>query len=144
MVQFIETAQDMHIQNYLGTQLYKKLQSLIVSGEIDDAGNEAYRELLSDYIKPMLAWYTQSEYIPFAAYTMSNGGIFKHRSENSDEISREEIAGLASRANDKALFYTDRFLNYICANKSDFSEYNESTDDMSPDKDISSFGWFLG
>ena len=38
IVQFVEVAQDTHIQNYLGGKLYKKLQELIVDGELDDAG----------------------------------------------------------------------------------------------------------
>ncbi len=41
MLQFIETAQDMHIQNYLGTTLYKKLMNLVYDGTIIDAGNES-------------------------------------------------------------------------------------------------------
>ena len=67
MIQFIETAQDMHIQNYMGTALYKKVQSLIVADTIQDVANQKYKLLLDDYIKPMLAWFTQAEYIPFAA-----------------------------------------------------------------------------
>ncbi len=144
LIHFIEVAQDMHIQNYLGTSLYKKIQSLITGGTIGDAENEKYRDLLDDYIKPMLAWFTQAEYIPFAAYTLSNGGLFAHRSENGDSLDRETIAGLASRANDKASFYAQRFIEYMCDNGKNFEEYQESSQDMSPDKDIDSFGWFLG
>lgn len=144
MIQFIETAQDMHIQNYMGTALYKKVQSLIVADTIQDVANQKYKLLLDDYIKPMLAWFTQAEYIPFAAYTLSEGGLFKHRSENSDEVDRVEIAGLASRANDKASFYAERFVEFMCDNSNDYPEYNLGSQDMEPDKDVDSFGWFLG
>lgn len=146
MLQFIETAQDMHIQNYLGTKLYKKLQQLVVDGTIEDAANVNYRDLLDDYIKPMLAWFTQAEFIPFAAYTLSEGGLFKHRSDNSDTIDRVEIAGLATRANDKASFYAERFVDFMCRdnNSSLFPEYKDGNQDMSPDKEIDSFGWYLG
>lgn len=144
MIQFIETAQDMHIQNYMGTALYKKVQSLIVASTIQDPVNAKYKLLLDDYIKPMLAWFAQAEYIPFAAYTLSEGGLFKHRSENSDEVDRIEIAGLASRANDKASFYAERFVEFMCDNHNDYPEYNLGSQDMEPDKDVDSFGWFLG
>ena len=60
LIQFIETAQDIHIQNYLGTNLYKKLQLLIVNNTINDAGNADYKVLLEDFIKPMLAWYANN------------------------------------------------------------------------------------
>jgi hypothetical protein len=144
MLQFIETAQDMHIQNYLGTTLYKKLMNLVYDGTIIDAGNEKYRDLLDDYIKPMLAWFTQAEFIPFAAYTISEGGMSKHRSENSDSLDRIEIAGLATRANDKASFYAERFIQFMCDNSNLFAEYNEGSQDMNPDKEVDSFGWYLG
>ena len=144
MVQFIETAQDIHIQNYLGTNLYKKIQLLITTSTLDDVGNEAYKELLVEYIKPMLVWYSQAEYIPFSAYTIGNGGMFKHRSENSDTASVEEVSRLTTRANDKAIFYTNRFLEFVKDNEKDYPEYTQSNDDMSPDKEVDSFGWFLG
>ena len=38
IVQYIEIAQDIHIQNYLGGSLYKKLQELIIAGTITDVG----------------------------------------------------------------------------------------------------------
>ena len=60
MLQFIETAQDMHVQNYLGTELYKKLMLLVSNGTIVDAANSDYKGLLDDFIKPMLAWYTRA------------------------------------------------------------------------------------
>tara|TARA_R110002126_G_scaffold85959_2_gene207649 strand:- start:1169 stop:1681 length:513 start_codon:yes stop_codon:yes gene_type:complete len=144
MVQFIETAQDIHIQNYMGTALYKKVQTLIVDGTIADAGNQKYRDLLDDYIKPMLAWYAQAEFIPFAAYTLSEGGLFKHRSENSDEVESSEIAGLAERASQKASFYAERFVEFMCDNANDFPDYQLGNQDMAPDKDVDSFGWYLG
>ena len=146
IVQFIETAQDIHIQNYLGSNLYKKIQTLIVSGDISDPINEHYKDLLDDYIKPMLAWFTQAEYIPFAAYTLSEGGLFKHRSENSDEVRRQDISGLASRALDKASFYAERMVAFLCKdnNANLFPEYIEGNNDMDPDKEVDSFGWYLG
>ena len=38
LIQFIEVAQDTHIQNYLGGLLYKKLQTLILNGTIQSLG----------------------------------------------------------------------------------------------------------
>ena len=63
LIQFIEVAQDTHIQNYLGGLLYEKIQTLILNGTIEDAGNSSYKLLLDDYIKPMLTWFTQSSYL---------------------------------------------------------------------------------
>ena len=45
LIQFIEVAQDTHIQNYLGGLLYNKLQTLILNGTIGDSGNADYKTI---------------------------------------------------------------------------------------------------
>jgi hypothetical protein len=67
-IQFIKLAQQIHIQNYLGTELYNKISTLITSGDIDEAEYADYKTLLNDYIQPMLIWWSQVDYIPFASY----------------------------------------------------------------------------
>ena len=82
LIHFIEVAQDIHIQNYLGGNLYDKLQALIISGDIDLPANSDYKSLRDVYIKPMLIWFTQAEYFPFSMFKIDNGGISKHRGED--------------------------------------------------------------
>ena len=145
IVQFIEVAQDTHIQNYLGGKLYKKMQALITGGTINQAGNADYKTLLDEYIKPMLIWFAQADYIPFAAFQISNGGVYKHRSENSDTASMEEVNMLARRAMETAEFYTRRFMDYMDHFSYLYPEYLESSnEDMMPDKDTNFGGIFLG
>ena len=145
IIQFVEVAQDTHIQNYLGAKLYHKMQELILDNTISDAGNADYKTLLDEYIKPMLIWFTQSDYMPFAAYQVSNGGVFKHRSENSDSITTEELNILVRRATETAEFYTRRFMDYMDHNSHLYPEYLESSnEDMHPDKDVNFGGIYLG
>tara|TARA_R110002050_G_scaffold299386_1_gene464804 strand:+ start:1201 stop:1716 length:516 start_codon:yes stop_codon:yes gene_type:complete len=144
LIQFIEVAQDTHIQNYLGGLLYNKIQSLIINNTIDDAGNSDYKTLLESYIKPMLVWFTQSSYLPFAMYQISNGGVFKHRSENSETISLEEMRMMLSKVTETAEFYTRRFVDYMDYNSTLFPEYTSSTNgEMYPDKDVNFNSWVL-
>lgn len=144
LVQFVEVAQDVHIQNFLGTKLYDKIQTLITGGTLDDSDNAAYKTLLNTYIKPMLIWYSQYSYIPFAAFQISNGGVFKHSSESSESVSKEELDSLTARAKDFADFYTNRFVDYMIENSSSFPEYTGSQDEgMYPDKDPLAYGWVL-
>jgi hypothetical protein len=145
IIQFVEVAQDTHIQNYLGGKLYDKMQTLIIDNTISDAGNADYKTLLDEYVKPMLIWFTQSDYMPFAAYQVSNGGVFKHRSENSDSITTEELNILVRRATETAEFYTRRFMDYMDHNSHLYPEYLESSnEDMHPDKDVNFGGIYLG
>tara|TARA_E500000318_G_C3550872_1_gene208846 strand:+ start:1254 stop:1772 length:519 start_codon:yes stop_codon:yes gene_type:complete len=145
IIQFVEVAQDTHIQNYLGGKLYEKLQALIIANTLGDAGNSDYKTLVDEYVKPMLIWFTQTDYIPFAPFTVSNGGVYKHRSENSDSITSEEISSLERRARETAEFYTRRFMDYMDFNSSKYPEYLESSnEDMHPDKDVNFGGIYLG
>ena len=116
-IQFIEVAQDIHIQNYLGTKLYNKISTLIVNDTIDDSGNAVYKTLLNDYLTPMLIWFAQSDYYMFASYQVSNGGVFRHRSESSETPSMQEIKSLVDSSRDKAEFYVRRFLDYMDNNQ---------------------------
>jgi hypothetical protein len=145
IVQYIEIAQDIHIQNYLGGSLYKKLQELIIDGTINDADNSNYKTLLDDYVKPMLIWYTQATYIPYSMFQVNNGGLFKHRGENSDTASKEEMEYLVQRTRDTAEFYTKRFLDYICYYSNLYPEYTSgASEDMDPDRDVNyTGGWFV-
>ena len=144
VIQFIEVAQDTYIQNYLGTDLYNKLQTLITDDEINLPANADYKTLLTTYIKPMLIWFTQSNYLPFAMYQISNGGVFKHRSENSDSVTQEEVAMLINKVSETAEFYTRRFIDYMTFNQTLYPEYTSTSDgDMYPDKDVNFHSWVL-
>ncbi len=81
-VQFIKTAQVVTIQQYMGTKLYDKMGTLISTDEIDLPANAAYKTLLTEFVQPMLIWYSQVDYVPFAAYQIRNVGIYKNSSEN--------------------------------------------------------------
>lgn len=146
VLQYIEVAQDIHIQNYLGGSLYKKIQDLIVTATIDNVGNADYKALLDDYIKPMLVWYSQAVYIPFSGFQIDNGGLFKHVSENSDIASRDDLDYLTRKCLSNAEFYAKRYLDYMCEYGDDFPEYCTTGDseNMNPDRTINySGGWHL-
>ena len=145
LIHFIEVAQDIHIQNYLGGRLYDKMQALVISNEIDLDINSDYKLLRDDYIKPMLTWFTQSEYFPFAMFKIDNGGVSKHRGEESDVANYGDIDRMMSKINDRSEFYTRRFLDYICDNSTKYPEYtNNQNGDMYPDKDVDTFSsWVL-
>ena len=139
-LQFIKIAQEIHIQNYLGSKLYDKISADIVAGTL--TGD--YLSLVTDYLQPMLIHYAMMDYLPFAAYQIKNGGVFKHNSENSETVSKDEIDFLTKKQRNFAEYYTRRFIDYICFNSNKFPEYNNNTEtDIYPDKDTNSSNWVL-
>lgn len=143
-IQFIRIAQEIHIQNYLGTSLLDAIQLMIIENRLNLVDNPNYYNLVNDYIKDMLIHYAMVDYIPFASYQIQNKGVFKHTSENSETASKEELDYLIERHRNFAQFFTRRFLDYICNNSSLFPEYNANDqEDMFPDTTADFTGWVL-
>lgn len=140
-VQFVKIAQDLDIQNYLGTDLFVKINDDIVAGTL--AGD--YLALVNTYVKPMLIHWAMVYYLPWAAYTVANRGIYKHNSENSESVSKTEVDYLIEKERTLAMAYTQKFIKYICHNTALFPEYSTNTDnDVSPSRSNSNFGgWQL-
>ena len=145
LIQFIEVAQDIHIQNYLGTDLYTKLQELIINDVIGDVENSKYSLLIDDYIAPMLTWYAQSSYLPFASYYISNGGVLKHSAENSVTTELEDVNSMLARVNEQAGFYARRFVEFMKDRGDDYPEYKSTDCDgsMKADDEADMFNWVL-
>jgi len=140
-INFIKIAQQMHVQNYLGTQLYNSITTKIKDGDL--SGD--YLDLVNDYIQPMLIHFAMVDYLPFANYQIRNGGIFKHRTDNSESTSSEELDLLVQKHRTFADFYAQRFVDYMGIFASQkFPEYwlNKNAD-MFPDTKPSSVNWVL-
>ena len=218
-IQYVKIAQDIHIQNFLGTDLLQKLQAeiilansgiptaitvvnqgtgyttatgvtttggtgtgltlditdtggLITDADIDtagtgykvndviviDGGNDDaeisidtlysiptdYNNLLVTYVKPMLIHWAMVEYLPFAAYTIANKGVYKHNSENATNVEKVEIDFLIEKERSIAQHYTERFIEHISFNNDKFPEYNSNSNgDMYPDTNNNYQGWYL-
>ena len=54
----IQMAQNIFLQESLGTNLFEKILSLVQTSNIDLAGNINYKELLNNFIQPMLIQYS--------------------------------------------------------------------------------------
>jgi len=119
-----------------------KIETLITTDALD--ANPTYKTLLETYIKPMTIHWSQVEMLPFLAYTVSNGGIYKHTSESSETVTKDEVDYLAEQERDIAQHYTRRFIDYMSFNQADFPEYNSnSNNDMYPDKESNFTGWVI-
>ena len=140
-INFIKIAQQMHVQNYLGTQLYDAITTKINTSTL--TGD--YLNLVTDYVQPMLIHFSLIDYLPFANYQIRNGGVFKHRSENSENVSKEELDILVQKHRTFADFYAKRFVDYMgIYASSKFPEYFQNkNDNMFPDTNPNPIGWVL-
>lgn len=140
-IQFIKISQQMHVQNYLGTQLYDSITTKITTSTL--TGD--YLDLVTDYIQPMLIHYAMVDFLPFANYQVRNGGVFKHKSENSESTTKDELDLLVQKHRTFADFYAKRFVDYMgIYASSKFPEYwTNANDNMFPDRNPSPVSWVL-
>lgn len=140
-LQFVKISQDIHIQNYLGTDLFNKISNDIIASSL--SGD--YLNLVNDYIKPMVIHWAMVEYLPFASYTIANKGVYKPSAENASVAEANEIDLLVKKSRNLAQYYTDRFISYMSFEApSKFPEYyTNSNQDVYPDKNANFEGWVL-
>ena len=138
--QFVFIAQEVRVRPYLGTDLYNKIASEITAGTISGG----YATILNDYIKPMVIHFAMEEYLPFAPYSLANGGVYKHTSENSQAVEKSEIDFLVEKHNKLGVNYANLFIRYMSFHSNEFPEYtSNSNEDIYPDKDATFNGWVI-
>jgi hypothetical protein len=123
----ILVAQERHAHSSLGTSLYKKLQDLIRDNEVNDAGNEDYKELLDGYVVPMLVQFTFAHLIPQLRVRFVNNAVVTMNSEQSQAASYEDLKPIINSSNDIGHWYKERLVDYLCFNRGLFPEYSDNT-----------------
>jgi hypothetical protein len=137
-MQFVRIAQEIHIQGFLGTKLYDRILADIQN----DTLTGDYLDLVNKYVKPMTIHWAMVEYLPFAAYTVSNKGVYKHGAENSTTVDKGEVDFLLEKQRNTAQHYTNRFIDFMCYNKSKFPEYEQNeNEDVYPNTKADFGGW---
>ncbi len=138
---FIKLAQIQHVQNYLGSKLYEKISQDIIDGSL--TGD--YQTLVNEYVQPALIHFAMVDFLPFSAFEIKNGGIFKHSSETATQPSKDEVDYLVQKHRNFAEFYTRRMIDFLTFNASSkYPEYyTNQNEDMYPDKSASFVGWVL-
>ena len=135
LLPYVLQAQTLYIEPKLGTQLYEHIKGLIQVGTIGNIGNAAYKTLLDDYISFVLVNYSFYHAIPYLRFRIENGNIYSKTSENGTALTTEESQSLREEISNTAQYYTERLIEYIRNNTSDFPEYSTNSGaDVNPDK----------
>lgn len=111
--------QDVHIQRLIGTALYDLLKTQITNSTLTSVNTT----LLNDYIHNVLIWRVSAESAYWSSNKLMNKGVMQQSSENSQMASDRTIANLESKANDKAEYYEQRLVNYLCQNETLYPTY---------------------
>lgn len=127
---YILKAQETHIQQILGTDLYNALKTKVQSSTV--TGD--YITLMNDYVQPALIEYSFYECLPFISLRLTNKSIVRGNSDYSTEADLDDLKYLRSTVRDVAEFYGERCVKYLKSDRSRFPEYmtNSTLDKMKP------------
>lgn len=130
----IRDAQTINLQQVTGTKLYKKLLALVQDGSISESGNAKYKELLDDYVQPLVMAYAYVYAIPAVRYKVMNVGVVSQSSDNSTPTDTRELQMILNDARDKAEFYATLLSDHLKANIKVYPEYleNKEIDEKRP------------
>ena len=142
LLPFVRTAQDKYLKNLLGTILFDYLQAQIIANTVGSL-SVYYQDLLDDYVKNALMWYSAVEYIPFSSVQFKSNGAVKQQSEQGIAPTKGEIDYLLQKAQNNADYYALRLQNYLIAYSQFIPQYLQSIGNQTqiyPDQSNQYFG----
>ena len=118
----IRTAQDLELQEILGSCLYRKILSLIEDGTIVNQENSQYKDLLDEYIQPFMIEQVVADLIPIVGSKIANLGVYKSSDEYTQNVSAGEVDRLQYSHVVKANHYKKRMQYFLKENQKAFPE----------------------
>ena len=124
----IITCQEVYLEQVTGTALYHKLQMLVynqITGQEDgiySPGNEAYKDLLEEMVKPYLKARATVDVMYPIAYKIRNAGVMRNSDTNLQPADMNDIKYLEKQYLTYVAEYEQRLSKYLCENKELFPE----------------------
>lgn len=106
-------AQDVYLQQIIGSTLYNKIINLIDEEIIGEDEYVLYKELLDDYIRPYLLYETLVQLIPVINAKLANFGSMQSNDEHLVNLSQGDVVVLTGHYQGNADFYCRRLQEFI-------------------------------
>jgi hypothetical protein len=128
---FIIQAQDIYIQDQLGTKFFNAIADGIITNTLTADENT----FLQNYIGPTLMQYALYLMMPGLKYHLTDKGVLSGSSENATQTTLDELKYLRQTTLNTAEFYAERLREYLLDNPGLFPDYDTpGTDGMYPNK----------
>ena len=120
----IITAQDIYLQKFLGSCLYKKVLELVKSGEIRNENYVMYKELLDNYIANFLIYQTLANLIPEISTKITNMGLVTSSDEHVQNVTQGERDLVMGQYQKYADAYCKMMQDFLKEDRDSFPELN--------------------
>lgn len=137
----IETAQDIYLQQLIGTELLDRLYTDIAENKLEGL----YKELVDEHITNYLKYKVLSEITIPLAYKYRNAGVVQATGDHYQQTTLRDAQLVQQHYELRANFYAERMSKYLCANSDKFPEYRSTRDnaDIMADPDAYQTNWVL-
>lgn len=140
----IREAQDIKLQQILGTNLYKSLLDKVADGTIKNTDFKVYKALLDDYVQIYLMYQTISDLVPIIGVKLTNLGVMVSNDEHLTNLSQSERELVQTYYGQRAEFYGKRLQEFLKTNYNDFNELKGNYDINSALNTVAETGLWLG
>lgn len=130
----IREAQIIQMTRLLGQKLYDKI--------VDDVANNTisgvYKDLLDDYIQDVLIYYSYYTALEYIYLRPRNNGLLQPQGgDNALSVEMSIFDKKRTSVQNKAEYFAERLVSYLCHNNSLFPEYGtETNEEIVPDMGI--------
>ena len=121
----IQQAQNIYIQETLGTNFYTEILNQVGDGSISLSANTYNKELLDNFIQPTLVAYSYYIILDNMFVKLVNVGLQQFRSEQSNPIGIKEFQYLKDQARDRAQFLDNLLRRHLVFNNWKYPSYTQ-------------------
>lgn len=140
----IREAQDIKLQQILGTPLYKSLIDKVENGAIRNDDFKPYKTLLDEYVQIYLMYQTISDLVPIIGVKLTNLGAVVSNDEHLTNLSQSERELVQTYYEQRAEFYGKRLQEFLKDNTKDYKELGECKDIHHTLNTVAETGLWLG
>jgi len=110
LIPYIYRAQDINLQQILGTTFYDRLKDGIINNNL----NSDEENLIRDYIQNMIVEWTIYYALPNINFKYTNKSVTQDSSEFGQSSTLDDVKYLRQNVRDMAEFYSKRLNKYLC------------------------------
>ena len=118
---YVPVAQEIWVKPILGEGFMEELEYQVEKNEVSEENATLFTE---GGLYQYLAYATCLEGLPFIWTHLSEVGITKGKSENSESISLKDITYIEAHLRRQVEFLKDAFINWICSHQDSFPIFN--------------------
>lgn len=118
-------AQDIYLEETIGTRLYDKLKEVVANKASKGTAIPANYKTLLDKVQKMLAHYANAFIIDNVSGKVSNGGVLRTEDEKMVSLSAQELAQRKANEMHYGDMYRGRLQRFLIANYNDYPELKE-------------------